>query len=94
MKSSARLTRFFSVTDYRKLIRYGSEYQRLTTPVAFAVCVAIASINAGDKQSYGSNFNSLSLALIALMSAGLAPDSMIEDTNAANPRRCPTFVRR
>src|SRR4029077_17363306 len=59
--------------------------QRLSTPDAFAVCVAIASISAGERQSYGSRPSSFSLALTALMSSGLAPDSIIEETNAANP---------
>jgi hypothetical protein len=52
---------------------------------AFAVCVAIASIRGGDKQSYGSSFNSISRARTTPISSGFAaPDSMIDETNAAN----------
>ena len=58
--------------------------QAFSAPLALAVWVAIASINGGDKQSYGSSFSSLSRARTAPMFAGFAPDSMIEETNAAN----------
>src|SRR5437667_12697582 len=54
------------------------------TPFAFAACVAIKSMSGGERQSYGSSPISLSLALTAPMFAGLAPDSMIDETNAAN----------
>src|SRR5262245_18043113 len=58
--------------------------QARSTPEAFAACVAIASINAGDRQSYGSSFSSLSRERTAPMFSGLSPDSMMDDTNAAN----------
>src|ERR1700722_8738992 len=51
----------------------------------FATWVAIASISAGDRQSYGSSPSSLRRDLIPLISDGLTPDSITEDTNAANP---------
>src|ERR1700722_1290873 len=53
--------------------------------LAFATWVAIASISAGDRQSYGSSPSSLRRDLIPLISDGLTPDSITEDTNAANP---------
>jgi hypothetical protein len=54
------------------------------TPLDLAACVAIASINGGERQSYGGNRSSLNLALTLDISDGGAPDSMIDDTNAAN----------
>src|SRR6185437_4848913 len=54
------------------------------TPFAFAACVAIRSMIGGDRQSYGSSPISFSRLLTAPMFAGLAPDSMIDETNAAN----------
>src|SRR6202165_544112 len=65
----------------------GSEtrpYARAETPLAFAVCVAIKSMIAGERQSYGSRPSCFSLALTAPMLAGSAPDSMMDETNAAN----------
>ena len=56
----------------------------LSTPAALAVCVAIASINGGDKQSYGASPSATRLALTALIFLGFAPDSIIDDTKAAN----------
>src|SRR5258706_6798414 len=50
----------------------------------FATCVAIASIRAGDRQSYGSSPSSLRRARIPVISEGSTPDSMTEDTKAAN----------
>src|ERR1019366_7844597 len=51
----------------------------------FATRVAIASIRAGDRQSNGSSPNSLRCERMPAMSSGLTPDSITEDTNAANP---------
>src|ERR1035437_9362036 len=51
----------------------------------FATWVAIASISAGDRQSYGSSPNSLRRERMPAMSSGLTPDSITDDTNAANP---------
>ena len=54
------------------------------TPVAVAGCVAIRSMIGGDRQSYGSSPIAFSRLRTAPMLAGFAPDSMIDDTNAAN----------
>src|SRR4029079_1951469 len=61
---------------------------RVRAPEALAVCVAIASIRAGDRQSYGSSLSSLILLRTAPMLAGSAPDSMIDETKAANCAGC------
>jgi hypothetical protein len=53
--------------------------------LAFDTCVAIASIRAGDRQSNGSRPSSLRRDLIPPIASGLTPDSITEDTNAANP---------
>src|SRR5512133_68665 len=53
-------------------------------PDALATWVEIASISAGDSASYGSRPSSFSLALTAPMLAGSAPDSMMDETKAAN----------
>ena len=60
------------------------ERQALSTPDAFATWVEIASISTGERQSYGSNPNSFNRARTAGISLGGVPDSMIEETNAAN----------
>jgi len=65
-------------------LAFQGRYARATTPFAFAACVAMASMSAGDRQSYGSRPSSFNLALTAPMLAGLAPDSMMEETKAAN----------
>ena len=59
-------------------------YARTRRPLAFAVCVAIKSMSCGDRQSYGSRPSCFSLARIAPMLAGSVPDSMMDETNAAN----------
>src|SRR6266545_33481 len=59
-------------------------YARGCTPLAFAACVAIRSMSGGDRQSYGSRPSSLILALTAPMLAGSAPDSIMDETKAAN----------
>src|SRR4029079_94613 len=48
------------------------------------MCVAIASISGGDRQSYGSSLSSLSRLRTAPMFLGSAADSLIEETNAPN----------
>src|ERR1700730_5017235 len=53
-----------------------------STPLALAVCVAIASISAGLRQSYGSSFSSLRRARTAPIWSGLVADSMNDDTHA------------
>jgi hypothetical protein len=58
--------------------------QALSTPDAFATWVAIASISAGERQSYGSSLSSFSRERIAGIWSGGVPDSMMEETNAAN----------
>src|ERR1700730_13300478 len=58
--------------------------QAASTPFALAVCVAIASISAGLRQLYGSSLSSFRRARTAPIWSGLVPDSMIDDTNAAN----------
>src|SRR6266436_6052849 len=65
----------------------GAGDARFQAALAFDVAtwVAIASISAGDRQSYGSSPSSLRRDLIPFISDGLTPDSITEDTNAANP---------
>jgi hypothetical protein len=58
--------------------------QAFRTPDAFATWLEIASISAGERQSYGSNPNPFNRARTAGISLGGVPDSMIEETNAAN----------
>jgi hypothetical protein len=70
-----------SVAAPRNALRK-QERQALSTPDAFARWVEIASISAGERQSYGSNPNSFSRARTAGISLGGVPDSMIEETNA------------
>src|SRR6516165_8259221 len=72
-----------SVAAPRNALRK-QECQAFSTPDAFATWVEIASISAGERQSYGSNPNSFSRARTAGISLGGVPDSMIEETNAAN----------
>jgi len=72
-----------SVAAPRNALRK-QERQTLSTPDAFATWVEIASISAGERQSYASNPNSFSRARTAGISLGGVPDSMIEETNAAN----------
>src|SRR2546430_7665582 len=58
--------------------------QAASVPFCLAVCVAIRSMRAGDRQSYGSSRNSLDRKSTSPMRAGGKPESMIEETNAAN----------
>ena len=58
--------------------------QARSTPDAFATWVAMASISAGDRQSYGSSRNSFKRLRTADISLGGVPDSMMAETNAAN----------
>src|SRR4051794_26831884 len=63
-----------------RLVRCGPQ-----AAFAFATCVAIASIKAGDRQSYGSSPSSFSRARISPICSGFTPDSMTEETKAAKP---------
>jgi hypothetical protein len=58
--------------------------QARSTPDAFATWVAMASISAGDRQSYGSSRNSFKRLRTADILLGGVPDSMMEEKNAAN----------
>src|SRR2546421_6588751 len=71
-------------TDERPADGLAARAQAASVPFCLAVCVAIRSIRAGDRQSYGSSRNSLRRARTSPMRAGGEPDSMIEETNAAN----------
>ena len=62
-----------------------SESVRRQAALAFATWVAIASISAGERQSYGSSPSSLRRDRMPSISDGLTPDSITEDTNAAKP---------
>ena len=66
------------------IARAGEARQARSTPAAFAMCVAMASISGGDRQWSGSSLSSLNLSRTAPVSAGFAPDSMMDDTKAAN----------
>ena len=58
--------------------------QAQSTPDAFATWVAIASISAGERQSYGSSRSSFSRERTAGIWSGGVPELMMEETNAAN----------
>ena len=48
------------------------------------MCVAIASISGGDRQSYGARPSAVSRLRMRAMRSGLTPESITDDTKAAN----------